>query len=92
MADPTRIEFIESRVRELIADHLSKAADQMKPETRIVEDLGADSLDIVELLLRIGDEFDTELDEREAANLVTIGDVSAYVARIASSVACHAGA
>jgi acyl carrier protein len=71
--------------------HLGKSIDDIHPAMRIVEDLGADSLDVVELMLVLGEEFNTDLDEGEAAKLGTVADVSAYVTELAADTDRHAG-
>jgi acyl carrier protein len=63
------------RVKELIAEQLGLQPDDIKPECSFVDDLGADSLDLVELLMAFSDEFDIEIDDEEAENIVTVADV-----------------
>ena len=54
-------------------------ADQIKPEAKFIEDLGADSLDIVELVMALEEEFGTEIPDEEAEKLQTVGDVARFV-------------
>jgi len=75
-------ENIESRVRALIAKHLGRPETDLRAEARMVEDLGADSLDLVELLQILEDEFQTSVDERDAAKLRTVSDIIDYVGRL----------
>lgn len=63
------------RVKELIAEQLGLQPDDIRPECSFVDDLGADSLDLVELLMAFSDEFDIEIDDDEAENIVTVSDV-----------------
>ena len=63
------------RVKELIAEQLGLQPDDIRPECSFVDDLGADSLDLVELLMAFSDEFDIEIDDEEAENIVTVSDV-----------------
>jgi acyl carrier protein len=70
---------IDRRVQATIAAHLSRPEEQVRPEARLIEDLHADSLDIVELLQRLEEEFNTTVDDNRAAALRTVGDVIAYV-------------
>ena len=63
------------RVKELIAEQLGLQPDDIRPECSFVDDLGADSLDLVELLMAFSDEFDIEIDDEEAENIVTVADV-----------------
>jgi acyl carrier protein len=72
-------EEIDRRVRATIAAHLSRPEADVRPDVRLIEDLHADSLDIVELLQRLEEEFDTTVDDDRAAALRTVGDVIAYV-------------
>lgn len=63
------------RVKELIAEQLGLQPDDIRPECSFVDDLGADSLDLVELLMAFSDEFGIEIDDEEAENIVTVSDV-----------------
>ena len=68
-----------TKVAELLAQHLGIDAGSITLESEIVKDLGADSLDVVELVMALEDEFDMEIDEDEAENISTIGDVVEYI-------------
>lgn len=70
---------IETRVRSIIADQLGLAEDDIKPESKFIEDLGADSLDIVELIMAMEEEFQTEIPDEEAEKIRTVGDAIEYV-------------
>ena len=63
------------KVREIIADILSISEDEITMESAFIEDLNADSLDLVELILALEDELDMEIPDEEAENFVTVGDV-----------------
>ena len=63
------------RVKELIAEQLGLQPDDIKPECSLADDLGADSLDLVELLMAFSDEFDIEIDDEEAENINTVSDI-----------------
>ena len=63
------------KVREIIADKLSISEDEITMESAFIEDLNADSLDIVELIMALDDELDMEIPDEEAENFVTVGDV-----------------
>lgn len=52
---------------------------KLTPDTRFIEDLGADSLDIVEFMLRLEEEFDFEINEQDLVNIQTVGDVVTYI-------------
>ena len=68
-----------SRLKEIIIDRLDVEEDQIVPEASFVEDLGADSLDIVELIMGIEEEFDIEIPDEDAEKLTTVGEAMAYV-------------
>ncbi|MEI6805733.1 MAG: acyl carrier protein [Myxococcaceae bacterium] len=70
---------IESRIKAIIADQLGVSEDEVKPEARFIEDLGADSLDIVELIMAMEEEFETEIPDEEAEKILTVGDTIEYV-------------
>ena len=70
---------IESRVIKIVCDQMDKTADQIKPETDFVQDLGADSLDTVELVMAFEEEFGVEVPDEEAEKLQTVGDVVKYI-------------
>ena len=70
---------IESRVRAIIADQLGVAEEEIKTESRFIEDLGADSLDIVELIMAMEEEFETEIPDEEAEKILTVGDTIEYI-------------
>ena len=79
MSDKT----IEERVSEIIVNQLNVNEDQIKPEASFIDDLGADSLDTVELIMAFEEEFKDELNdeipESDAEKLQTVGDVIAYI-------------
>jgi acyl carrier protein len=70
---------IEDKVRDIIVDQLGVNAEQVVKEARFIEDLGADSLDTVELVMAFEEEFSIEVPDEEAEKLQTVGDVVAYV-------------
>lgn len=70
---------MKEKVISLIADKLGKKASQITLESKLVEDLGADSLDIVELIITFEDEFGISLPDEEVAKMKTIGDVVDYI-------------
>ncbi|MBQ7106065.1 MAG: acyl carrier protein [Clostridia bacterium] len=71
--------MVYERIKEILADQLDAAADSMTMESDIAADLGADSLDVVELLMTIEDEFDVEIPDEEIENIKTIGDLVKYI-------------
>ncbi len=70
---------IEARVKDIIVDQLGVNADQVTPEAKFVEDLGADSLDTVELVMAFEEEFDIEVPDEEAEKLQAVSDVINYI-------------
>lgn len=70
---------IEDRVKDIIVDQLGVNADQVNPEAKFVEDLGADSLDTVELVMAFEEEFDVEVPDEEAEKLQSVGNVITYI-------------
>jgi acyl carrier protein len=70
---------VENRVKSIIADQLGISEEQIKPESKFIEDLGADSLDIVELIMAMEEEFQTEIPDEEAEKIRTVGDAIGYV-------------
>jgi acyl carrier protein len=67
-----------SRLKEIIVDRLDVEEDQIVPEASFVEDLGADSLDIVELIMGIEEEFDIEIPDEDAEKLTSVGEAMNY--------------
>ena len=65
--------------RDVVVEQLSVAADAVKMESKIIEDLGADSLDVVELVMALEEKFDVEIPDNEAEKLISIADVVNYV-------------
>ncbi len=70
---------IEARVRSIIADQLGITEEEIKPESKFIEDLGADSLDIVELVMAMEEEFEVEIPDEEAENIKTVSDAVNYI-------------
>jgi acyl carrier protein len=71
-------EEVLSRLRDIIVDRLDVEEDQIVPEASFVEDLGADSLDIVELIMGIEEEFDIEIPDEDAEKLTSVGEAMNY--------------
>ena len=69
----------ESKIKSIIADQLGVGEEEIKPESSFIEDLGADSLDIVELVMAMEEEFEVEIPDEEAENIKTVGDAINYV-------------
>ena len=67
------------RVKEIIVEQLGVNPDQVTPEAKFIEDLGADSLDTVELVMAFEEEFGAEIPDEDAEKLQTVGDVVKYI-------------
>ena len=70
---------LEERIREIIVEQLGVSADEAVNEASFIDDLGADSLDIVELVMAIEEEFGIEVPDEDAERMQNIGDVISYV-------------
>lgn len=70
---------IEDRVKDIIVDQLGVNADQVTLGAKFIEDLGADSLDTVELVMAFEEEFEIEVPDEEAEKLQSVGDVVTYI-------------
>ena len=70
---------IEQRVKDIIVEQLGVNADQVTPEAKFIDDLGADSLDTVELVMALEEEFGQEIPDDEAEKLQSVGDVNKYI-------------
>lgn len=70
---------LEEKVKEIIVEQLGVNADQVKPEASFVEDLGADSLDTVELVMAFEEAFGAEIPDTDAEKLKTVGNVVSYL-------------
>ena len=69
----------EAKVKEIIINELGVEAEKVTPEASFVEDLGADSLDTVELVMAFEEEFGIEIPDEDAENLQTVGDAIKYL-------------
>ena len=70
---------IEQRISDIIVKELGVSPEAVTPEAKFIEDLGADSLDTVELVMAFEDEFDIQVPDEEAEKLLAVGDVNRYV-------------
>ncbi len=67
------------KVKKIIAEQLGVEEDEIAMESSFIDDLGADSLDIVELIMALEEEFDLEIPDSEAEKISTVGDVVEYI-------------
>ena len=78
-------EATDARVREIIINELGVEAEKVTDEASFVEDLGADSLDTVELVMAFEEEFGIDIPDEDAEQMRTVGDAIAYINENASS-------
>jgi acyl carrier protein len=71
---------IEDKVKKIIAEKLSVDLEEIVPEASFVDDLGADSLDLVELIMSMEEEFDIDIPDEDAEKMVTVKDVFDFIA------------
>lgn len=72
-------EEVFDKVKEIIVEQLGVAENAVNTEASFIDDLGADSLDIVELIMALEEEFDIEIPDSDAEKVVTVGDVVDYI-------------
>lgn len=70
---------ILNKVKSIIVDQLDVSEEQITLEAKFIDDLGADSLDTVELIMAFEEEFDIQIEDEEAEKLTTVGDVVRYI-------------
>ncbi len=70
---------VPEKVRNIIAEQLGVKPEEVTPEAKFIDDLGADSLDTVELVMALEEEFGIEIPDEEAEKLVTVGDAVKYI-------------
>ena len=70
---------LAEKVRSIIAEQLGVKPEEVTPEAKFIDDLGADSLDTVELVMALEEEFGIEIPDEEAEKLVTVGDATRYI-------------
>ncbi len=70
---------LEAKMKELIVQQLGVSESEVVPEAKFVDDLGADSLDLVELVMALEDEYGIEIPDEDAEKIVTVGDALKYI-------------
>jgi acyl carrier protein len=70
---------IEDKVKDIIAEQLGVKKEEIKPESSFVDDLGADSLDTVEVVMALEEEFGVEIPDEDAEKITTVGDAVKYI-------------
>ncbi|MFN4895608.1 MAG: acyl carrier protein [Pseudomonadota bacterium] len=76
MATP---EEIQERIKSIIVEQLGVSLEEVTPQASFIEDLGADSLDIVELIMALEEEYDMEIPDEDAEKIQTVDDVTKYI-------------
>ncbi len=79
MGDSFSMSSVQERVKKLICEQLGVKDDEVKNEASFVEDLGADSLDTVELVMALEEEFETEIPDEEAEKITTVEEAINYI-------------
>jgi acyl carrier protein len=74
-----RISMVLEKVKAILSEQFDVEEDSITPDTNIADDLGADSLDVVDLLMSIEDEFEIEIPDEEVENLKTVGELVKYI-------------
>ena len=70
---------IFEQVKKILCDQLDLEEEQVNVDSEVIDDLGADSLDIVDLVMTLEEEFDTEIPDEDIENLKTVGDIVKYI-------------
>ena len=75
---------VETQVKQIVVDHLGIDESKVTPESKFIDDLGADSLDTVELVMAFEEEFGSEISDSEAEKILTVGDAIKFIESKAS--------
>jgi acyl carrier protein len=70
---------VEEKVKEIIAEQLEVKKEEIKPESSFIDDLGADSLDTVEVVMALEEEFGIEIPDEDAEKITTVGEAVKYI-------------
>ena len=76
---------VEEKIKHIIVEQLGVSADEIVPEASFVDDLGADSLDLVELIMVLEEEFGKEIPDEDAEKIKTVQDAMSYIQTITAS-------
>ncbi|MDH3519084.1 MAG: acyl carrier protein [Myxococcales bacterium] len=78
---------LETKIRSILAEQLGVEAEEVTTDANILDDLGADSLDVVELVMTLEEAFDIEVPDEEVEEMRTVGDVERYVIKAVGAAA-----
>ena len=70
---------VEEKIKSIIAEQLGVKAEEVTPQASFIDDLGADSLDTVELIMALEEEFNVEIPDEDAEKMTTVGDATKYI-------------
>ncbi len=70
---------VETRIKEIVCEQLGVSDEEVTPQASIIDDLGADSLDIVELVMALEEEYEIEISDEDAEKIKTVQDVVTYI-------------
>ncbi len=70
---------VDKRVKEIIVEQLGVNESEVNPEAKLIDDLGADSLDLVELVMALEEEYNLEISDEDAEKILTVGDAIEYI-------------
>ena len=76
--------MVFDKVRDIIVDQFDVDSEEVTAESSIIDDLGADSLDVVDLISSVEDEFDVEIPDDKVEGIKTVGDIVAYIESVTS--------
>jgi len=76
---------VEEKIKSIIAEQLGVKAEEVTPQASFIDDLGADSLDTVELIMALEEEFNVEIPDEDAEKMTTVGDAIKYIEEKAAS-------
>ncbi len=74
-------ETVTERIRKLVCDQLGVDPSELRPDATLLDDLGADSLDVVEMVMALEDAFDLEIPDEDVEDIRTLGDVEGYLSK-----------
>lgn len=77
--EATQMALVEEKIKSIIAEQLGVKPEEVTPQASFIDDLGADSLDTVELIMALEEEFNVEIPDEDAEKMTTVGDAIKYI-------------